>query len=570
MFGRHTSLAGNYDNPETIVARVHGHMIIKDYHSACSDARVGTTLFPQSQAVWKVYIKALAKAGEEKKMVSCWQEFKRNFPEEETDRDLLESLAWGVIDRGASSSSPTIRLFSMLGAFFSQDSKGIVILRKCLCDSNSFLRSAALQLSSHLGDASLRDEAVRLFKHDSNWNVRLSAIKALGAMKIREARPALIEILAAKGSTAEEKSTAIQALVEMSNEIDRNELIKLLQSKHSGLRLLACELIAADAKEEDASLLFPLLRDHHADVRAATLQALGIIRVQAFASDAIVKLIQPHAEDPNPNVSTAAAWLLMLHDPVKGKQAFTPLLFHESQDVRLMAAGALTATGKNGVSLVLEVFEKSQDDFVKMNLALALISQRTEIPLACTTLYQGLSQQSHGRWMWKKQGIFRALAPSDVGFDESIPNHPETVNQLTRLEILNILAFMHDPHAQQAIKAFLSERKWGVSGMAAVLLLTEGDDSAVDIVQDLLNDPDAQVRIQAAIILALWGQGESAVHVLHDMYPKADRELKEKILESIGKVGSPSSLPFLVSLLNEPYQTLRIIAAAALLECLYH
>lgn len=172
--------------------------------------------------------------------------------------------------------------------------------------------------------------------------------------------------------------------------------------------------------------------------------------------------------------------------------------------------------------------------------------------------------------MWEEVGNFKTLQPSDIKHDEAIPNYPEAVNQLVRLNILEMLAVVRYPLAQNAIKAFLKESNWGITGMASALLLIEGDEDAVDLVKGLLSDQDQKVRTQAALILALWGKGGDAVSLLQERYPSADKELKAQILEGIGRVGSAESMTFLADRLQEPYQTLRIISAAALLECLYH
>jgi len=172
--------------------------------------------------------------------------------------------------------------------------------------------------------------------------------------------------------------------------------------------------------------------------------------------------------------------------------------------------------------------------------------------------------------MWQQEGQFRTLAPSDLRYNQSIPNFPEVQNQLTRLEIHSVLAIMNFPDAEEAIRTFLKEHSWGVSGVAAVLLLEEGDEAALEIVRELLNDPDQQVRIQAALVLALWGRDESAAETLQQAYPNADRQIKERILEGLGRIGAKDSLPFLVDRLSEPYQSLRIIAASAIVQCINH
>jgi HEAT repeat protein len=146
----------------------------------------------------------------------------------------------------------------------------------------------------------------------------------------------------------------------------------------------------------------------------------------------------------------------------------------------------------------------------------------------------------------------------------------EMDNQLARLKILNILAILKEPGAQDAIRQFLAERSWGISGAAAALLLTEGDDDAVALVQELLQDKEAKVRLQAALVLSLWSREEAPIQELEKGYANSEMDLKLKIIEGLGRIGSMASVPFLIGRLEEPSQTLRLIAAMALIQCLNH
>ena len=554
---------------ELIGKKVHAHMIIGDHQSACSAAYAGLSRYPSSKTLWHVYLRALAKAGDEKALLSNWRFFVDKFPEEKIDREVLEFLAWAAIDKGAGSSSPGIRVFAMLGAFFSQDAKGVAILRNSLSDGNSFLRAAALKLCSNLPDASLQEEVFRRFKTENVWSVKLEAIKAVGKLRIEKARSDLIALIADGSSSLEEKAAAIEALVEMSEGIERAQIQQFVQGDRSGMRMLACELVAYFEQGEDADLLLPLVHDHHPEVRAKALQTFGWLRIPDVAGRPIVEVAASSIADPDPQVVVTAAWLLTINDQNSGRAAFERLIASGTQEVRRLAAGALASTGRYGVDSAVKLFNSSSDPYVRMNLAIGMIGQQAQIMEACDCLFNVLSQQND-RLMWQEDGNFRILAPSKVKHDDSVPNYPEAVNQLVRLDILEMLAIVHYPKAQQAIKNFLQDRTWGISGMASALLLTEGDEDAVDLVKVLLNERDAKVRIQAALILSLWGKGEDAVNVLQDGYACADKELKGQILEGIGRVGSAASFAFLVDKLQEPYQTLRIISAAALLECLYH
>lgn len=556
-------------SPEQIDKRVNAHLVIADYPSACQEAVLGIQQYPQSKTVWIACVRAYAKAGDEKAMMTTWRSFVEKFPEERENREVLECLAWAVIDKGAVSSSPAIRVTAMLGAFFSQDAKGVKILQQGLSDDNSFLRGAAVKLSSHLMDAVLQDELFRLLQTEKVWTVRLEVIRAIGALKVMGAKKELQKVIANDHCHIEEKAVAIEALVSLTEGVNQQQLSQLVASNRAGMRMLACELVTFFDQTQDVDQLFPLIYDPHPDVRAKVFQTIGRLRVTTIGGQSVVELAENAARDPDSTVGITATWVLTINNPTKGLPIFQKFLNHQVRETRYLAAAALAATGKYGLSLTRKAFSENSDLYVKMNLAIGLIGQRVDTSAACDSLFLGLSQQKE-KWAWKEEDNFRVLAPSKVKHDDAIPNYPEAVNQLTRLEILQMLAMVQYPHAQKAVKNFLQESNWGISGLASALLLTEGDDEAVELVKTLLSDNDQKVKVQAALILALWSKGEDVVQLLQDSYPTADRELKGQILEGVGRVGTQHSLFFLAERLQEPYQTLRIISAAALLECLYH
>jgi len=553
---------------EQITKKVYAHLAIQDTSSACEEAEQGLHSYPHSKALHEAYIKALAKACEEKKMSQAWHDYIALFPEQQKNRDVLESMAWGVIENGAASNSPAIRTCALLAAFFAQDAKGVDILYRHLQDDNSFLRGASVQLSSHMGDAKLRDQILRMFKDEKVWIVRLAIIKALGAMKIAEAQPSLEDILANERNSAEEKAVAIQSLVNLLEDADRAKVQQLAMNPRAGLRLLACQVVFFLDQEQNLDLILPLVNDSLAEVRAAALETIGNFRIIG-QNPAIIDLVASKLNDLDFNVAITAAWVMTLNNPQVGQQAFEPWLQHNNRDVRLLAASALVQCGKYGLPLTSNLFFETGDPYIRMNLGIGLIGQRLHTEQACAALYRGLSEQKE-RWMWKEESGRRYLAPSDVEHSDLIPNYPEAVNQLTRLEVLNLLALMKYSGTQAAIKQFLQERSWGISGMASAMLLSEGDDSAIELVQNLMKDSNPKIRIQAALILSMWDAGEEAITVLQGSYESADRETKEKILEGLGQIGSPLSIPFLTEKMEEPYQTLRIIAASSLLQSLYH
>ncbi len=549
--------------------RIFAYQLLQDDHSAAIEGEKALKEWPGSRPLWQAYIKALAKGGEERGVNAAFTQYCAKFETPYADRDLLESMAWGVIAKGVSSTYPNVRLMAMLGAFFSQDAKGVEVLKRCLSDPNSLVRAAGVNLASNLRDAKLQEEVLKRFREESNWDVRLEAIKAVGAMHIKEARGELVKILTGKRSTAEERVSAIQSTVELMDTADREEVETLVRSDRAGLRLLACQIVEHFDLERDLDLVIPLLKDYHADIRAAAIHVVATFRLGEFKGQPVKCLLEPLLADPDRHVALTACWAMTIFDPEKGQNSFEPWLNHRSIETCRIASAALAATGKYGVDLMRKTFLTAKDPYVRMNLALGLISQRVCTEQASQALYDGIVD-SADRWTWGEYSFFRVLAPTKMFAEKSLLRNPEETNQMARLDILNILAIMKDPHALDAIKNYLKKKQWGITGLASTVLLTEGDESAIALVQQLMSDPDPQISFQAALIVALWGRGESAVHVLQQAYETASRETKERILEGLGRIGSPASIPFLTSKLQEPAQPLRLIAAATLLQCLYH
>ena len=554
---------------EAAVKRIHSHLLIKDTSTACAEARTALQTFPDCKPLWEAYIKALAKDGNEKEMINAWKAYVAAYDPEYKNRDLVETIAWGIIYTAIKSPSPITRIHALLGAFFSQDSKGIDILFNCMSDCNSILRHAAVQLSSRLRDAKLCDAMLRLFREEKVWAVRLEVIKAIGEMHLLSAKPELITIIANDKSSADEKSAAIHSLVALLDSIDNEEIVRLASSNRAGFRLMACKTVAHFFQTESFGAIFPLLHDQCSAVRMAALQVLGYLRISEYQGKSAAELAVEMLNDPDPLVAITAAWVLTLNDPTRGQEAFQSWLVHKTPNLRIYATAALCSCGKYAFPLALETFEKTTDFYVKMNLALMLIGQRVEVKQACEILGSGL-MENEDRWTWIDHGIFRALVPSCQKLGGSMDIHPETQNQLVRLEILNQLAIMQYTGAQKALVKFLEQKNQGLTGMVAALLLTEGDETATDLVKNLIMDDSQQVKVQAALILALWGREESSVVTLQQAYVGSDRDLKERIIEGVGRVGAKSSIPFLIERLQEPSPSLRLIAAAALLQCLYH
>lgn len=553
---------------DQIVRRVYAHLLIKDNQAAYNEVVAGLKEYPHSKRLHEYHLKVLSSSGDNHALTNAWEQYSQVDPEAIKNRAILETYAWGSIEKGYVAETAITRLMAMLAGFFSQSAKGIAILEAGMRDNNAIIRALAVKLACEAHDDRLRDSVIRLYQEERAWNVRLEVIKAIGSMRILELAKPLETLINQESVPAEQKAAALASLVEIYETVERNEVVKFAKSNRAGMRLLACEMIYQLDLERDVDLLVLLANDQVAEVRMAAIEAMGLMPRKCTLTIA-PEIARQHINDNDPRVSIAAAWLLTLHVPSEGHCALEKWLNHDKKDYRMLACGAVVASGKYGVDLAVKYFQQTKDPYIRMNMAHALISQRTHTEKAAEAIYNEL-MNNRDRWMWQEIGIFRMLALSNVKLKEETPQYPEVTNQLVRLELLQVLAFLHHPRAKDAMKEFLKGRTFGITGITVALLLTQGDEDALDLIRDLTHDPDPQIRMQATLILALWGHDEGVIKHLEEGYASSDRETREKIIEGLGRIGSELSIPFLVSRLSEPSHCLRIIAASSLLQCLYH
>lgn len=545
------------------MGRMQAIRVLQDPTFSTQTANEVLAQFPDDSKMLEWAIRLYADAGEEILMMQTYRKYAAT--QAEINRDLLEDMSWGVIRKGSRSHAPFTRVVALIAGALANDAKGVELLSKGLVDPHRIVRLLSAEFSAHFRDAALQEVIMERLKVETDFKVRLSLIKATGSMCLKSCEPFLLSILNDERSRAEEKVAAISSLVSLKEEVNRREVELLAKSPRAGLRALSLELIRINGRKDDKDLLVALLDDPHPDVRASSLETIGVLRIEDLDKNRLLQL----AKDNNPEVAIRAIWVLTLMDPLMGQKLYEPFLHSDRRQERLLAAAFLALNGKHGFPLTLATLKKSKDPFVRLNLAEVLIQQRIEPDRGVTAIREVL-RTTPERWSKHSSGIASWIGPETGDEENDLPNMKEAVNQISRLEMINLLAIEQDPSALAAIEGFLKERSWGIAGAAASLLLAEGQSEAVDIIKNLLVNQSDKTRLQAALVLAMWGREPAALKTLEELYPTASREQKEQILEALGKIGDSKSLPFLIERLNEPHQVLRMIASTAILQTLYH
>lgn len=527
------------------------HITVGDYQSGIKAAEILVEQSPEFDN-WTIFLQALARGGEIEKMGEVWQKVEEKFGEAAFENSLLEEMAWGIIGDGASSPSPYLRTLSCIAAFCGQDVEGVKILAVLLKDTNPIVRSVACEFSGNFQDQVLKKGLKEIVLKDPDWKVRISAIASLAKM---EEKVFLMELLQNGSVCNEERMVAVEGLLD---QVTKEELEPLVKSQRPELRYLAACVIGENHLQEKEETLFFLAQDHHPQVRAQAIKSLGMMRSQNQT------VLLKSCSDIDPYVQIASAWSFVFIDQNQAWQIFEKLLSHPIKGIRAEAAAALAATGKGGEGLMQKALDQFGDPFVQINLASGLLGMRHCTEKGC----RALLDMPQEKLMWSTN-LFRTVVPSQRRHEPLIANLPEAEDEMVRLELLSLLALMEHPDAENRIVAFLDKTHWGLTAISSAILLTEGKSYQAEGVRKLLKHPNHKVRIQTALILALWGEDQEAKEVLLQEYPKACREIKERILEGFAKMASSDLVPFLARQICQGPQSLRILAAAALLQALY-
>lgn len=549
------------------IRRVQAHLLIEDPESALVEASNLAAVYPDSLGANKILLEALAANGLEEQTLDLWNHLAHKHPDLLFDRHTLEELSWGVLKKGIQSTQYGVRLSAMIGSFLTRDIRAVPVLLKMMRDGNAVIRCVAVQMSTAFQDAPLKDEIYRLIQDEKVWMVRLEVIKAVGSLKMKELTPVLQALVQSEKTTIEERGVAIQALVEMYDDLSLAEFKTLAKSNRAGLRHLACCAAEHFRLEEAKEEIVALMKDTNAAVRIAAINAFGLVYREKYSAKEAIEILAAPLADSDPAVAITASWAALLVDPAKGQVAMRKWISDSLPENRRMAAAAVSASGSKGAPLAIEIIKGANDPYVKANVALGLLGQRAEVKLCCDLIYNFLETEKR-MWMIDKKAnpLFEILAPSQVRHNDQIPNHPEAQDQMTRLHLVSLLALVDDPRAVGALKSFLQRKKWGISGVAAATLLHEGDETALEVVRQLLDDEDSNVRLQACLVLAMFGKDDSILLQLQGAYAGADHEKKLHILEALGKIGNSSSYSFLMGVLREPFPILRVAAASALIQ----
>ncbi len=514
---------------------------------------------PDNIALQRLEVISFARSNDILALLKAYTRY-RDHAQGASDTALLEDVAWAIIHKASTSSNPIIRSEAFISAFMANDARGMDICKMAMHDTSSEMRLLALTLASRARDETLSESALDAILNDSSLQIRLQAISTVGTMRYQPAAIALRTILEAQSSDTHEKRAAASALANINNHIDNELNEKLAKSDRAYERVLACELMLNAGKKNP--ILITLMNDASFDVRLAAVECATTLGL--YPPKDILEALLAHKDV---KTQILANWLAlrMGYHVERSISNLKSFLLLPDRQMRLFAAGAISHTGSH-IEHFTDMYMQQEDPLVRMNLALGAIWNRHDVMRAANQLLASMNNKD--RLSWQGVGLLSFIGPTTLSHDSGYIRLPESEDLALRLELYSMLATIENISITEPLKAFLQERTWGISAKSACLMMQE-DLICLDEIRKLLQEDNKEIALQAAFILAHNAQDEEALKVLETSFNKAIRPMKEYILFAIGSIGSKKSLPFLVEVLNEPFESLRVQAARSILLCLY-
>lgn len=550
---------------EEALRRVHSHLILQNQRGAKHELDSALCVHPHSKKLRLLAIEIGAKEGHILEALDNFHKLNRTLKLNEETRESLKHLAWSIIRDGEHSSKLSSKTLSLVGAFYAQDIEGALSIERAFESTNRQVRLMAAQMAVKYRDNRLCQMILKRLQTERDAQVLSALIWSVGELELKEGEKLLRSMVLRSDLDEKQRALITEALAKMADDIDPKDLEVYFLSNRMGLRVFAIQMCAYHQLYDQRDLLVALLTDPSYEVRLMSLKALETFP-NIELKPVLPQLIAAVDETAKETTLLIAKLALRLNHPA-GTEIFDRMLrSNEKRDYR-QAAGALSHSGPQAKDLLLKWVRLHPDPYVRVNMALGLIGLREKTDQALGELFTFLNTTEEAIMLespFFSSGPF--ITPSTVRHTPQCPRYPELVDHKTRLELTALLASLRYPKAIELARKFLKKGHWSVGATAMLTLLQEGESHSLDIIHEFLSENNPKLRLAAALALAFISKDQRATSVLCDLYHKEGRDTKIVILEALASIGDEQALPILIEALSEPFQTVRVVAAAGLLQ----
>lgn len=348
------------------------------------------------------------------------------------------------------------------------------------------------------------------------------------------------------------KVRAIDAMRKMADKSAVPSLAAAMRDDRPKVRMAAVGALGAIDDKLSITNIRLALRDEDKDVRYYAVLALGNLADPDALPDMIGML-----KDPDNEVRGAAAYVLGNMGDKSAAPALKEMFNDPSREVGLVSSWALVRVeDEDGVKHLLEEYKKSDD---KDRFEIIQTIGELQLPVTVPLLAAALSDQNPAVVNIALESL-RKIGAKSVPDTLALLN---STDSLTRANAARALGVIGDKTAAESVRVLLNDPDYMVRLWAAWSLAVLADASGIDqLYESLLKETDKNIKNIASD--GLYRLGAQAVTKLTDGLKSPDAESRKTVLKMLGAIGDKSSIPAIKPLLNDPDHDVKFEAAAAL------
>ncbi|MBF0410301.1 MAG: HEAT repeat domain-containing protein [Candidatus Riflebacteria bacterium] len=376
---------------------------------------------------------------------------------------------------------------------------------------------------------------------DTEFNIRMAAVQAIGDFKLEELIPTLIERFL--DPSWEVRREAHRSVVKAGN-IAVEALSKSLLSSDEDIRFWSLRSLGEICEPSSFKPIVKLLKDKSWNIRKTASQVLA-----KFGEDALLELTNLATEGD----SEVRYWVLQTLGQI-GSKISLPLLFKALEDPSdSIRTAAQKALGNYGISIFDDLITLLKTDNRKRLESIASTMHNLPEEQVIPKLVQSLGKYDDHINFWLRRSIagFPAQARKPVKLLlESKANE-------VRRQALLTLAMIGQFADSEEILPHLKDEYWPARAAAADALGALKNPVAVDELIIAIEDDDEDLALSAAKALGEI-KDQKAVPALLSTLSRESWTLKFHIISILGKMKVRRAVPDLLKLIDEDTLDLKI------------
>jgi HEAT repeat protein len=440
-------------------------------------------------------------------------------------------------------------------AIFSIGVPAIPYLQAAISDENDDIKIVALHSLRWLGEVPELGKLEGLLSH-SDKAVQLEALESLVGVHLNQVLPRLFDFIVHEDEDFCLKVAEVIAGYPF--ESLHEFLYSMAESEDSEKRRRAALLLGHLEACGDISLIAPLITDKDIQVRKEAIKAAGMQKLIDT-----LPMIHRALADPDPGVKEAAVMALagFGNNPLVMGDILAQLgRFGETLDYAVIKAIGIVRYEKAGAVLMEHLQNKQLSNYLVYSI-LETLGEISYKPVTELIINSFLQHQDLDIRRMAVEVLGRFCDQDSLQGIEAVIHDPHWSVRISALKALEKIA---GPRETQIIQNALHDNDNLVRKHALTALGNLRDVKTLSEIVKQLGDNEMKEFACEAIL----NFGRTALPYLHRFMKKdGSVEIRERVIDLVGKIGEISSVVPLMELLEDPNQNIRLATIDSLAFC---